>query len=519
MSDRWNEQARELSARKIERRRFLQGALGVSGLLLAQGAGLRRAAFSREAVGGLPIPKESGLDHIVVTMMENRSVDHLFGWIPGIDGVLDGVSNPKRLSVPQGLCSAVPFESPLAVADPTEVQRHRLPRHCHKPDPDHGWTGSRIERNHGLMNGFVERSGDHAMGYYEREDIPFLGWLGSEFTTFSRYFSSVLGPTYPNRLYWLSAQGGEAKGNPLPLPNQYNPMPTGYRWPTIFDRLSSAGVNWAWYATDLPTIWLFFRHNYLDPGRIRHISDYYADAAAGRLPNVAFLDPSYITIGNDLHPGHGGDLRLGDRYVHDTFTALAESPHWERSAYILTFDEAGGWYDHVVPPRAADERARPDNHCEDWGQLGFRVPTVVASPFALRRSVGERVYDHTSILKLIEWRFSLSPLTARDAAANNLAEILTFEPGQKQVELPAGRPDVPLSVETLACSFQGVGTTTQRVFGGNPAEPLPEAPVPAPARPADMGALPHQDMRELADAGYFGRFDFREQARLGAWRT
>lgn len=509
MADEWSERARELGARRIERRSFLRGAAGLSALAMLDGAGLARAALRQRAA--LPsIPAESGLDTIVVTMMENRSLDHLFGWMgPAIDGLQAGFANPTRLAVPADLCASN-FETPLPVADPTPVETYRFTTHCDTPDPDHGWNGSRIERNAGAMNGFVERSGRTAMGYYEREDIPFLGWLATGYTTFSRYFSSVLGPTYPNRLYWLSGQGGTAKGNAIPAPTPANPTPTGYTWPTIFDRLSAAGVDWAYYATDIPTIALFFHTIHEQPGRLRHITDYFADAAAGRLPQVVFCDPSFETVSNDFHPAH--DIRLGERYVHDVFRALAEGPQWERSAFIMTFDEAGGFYDHVVPGRAPDLRASAD-HCEDWGQLGFRVPTVIASPFARRGFIGEQIYDHASILKLIEWRFGLAPLTPRDAAANNLAEVLDFESANPA--LPEDMPFIPIHAAGLGCSNNEIA---DRHEGNNPLEVVPDAPVPAPVVPATPTQRGHEDMIDVADSGYLGRFDFRERARHGVWR-
>jgi phospholipase C len=508
MANEWTERARELTARRMERRSFLRGALGVSGLALMNGAGLARAALRRPATAGLPFdPKTSGLDVIVTTMMENRSTDHFFGWIHGIDGIQEGFVNPAKLDYSGS--NPCPRETPFAVGDPTPVAAHRSHTHCDSPDPDHGWFGSRVELNRGNLDGFADRSGKTALGYHTQKDIPFLGWLGAEYTTFSRYFSSVLGPTYPNRLYWLSAQGGTAKTNALPTPTAQNPAPTGYRWNTIFDRLSAAGVEWAYYATDLPSIWLFFRHNYLDPGRIRHITEYYEDARLGRLPSVVFLDPSFITVANDYHPAH--DIRLAERYVQDTFLALAEGPQWSKSAYILTFDEAGGFYDHVPPPRAPDFRENAD-HCEDWGQLGFRVPTVVASPFARRRFVGERQYDHTSILKLIEWRFSLPSLTPRDAAANNIGEVLDFE--SRETTLPAGMPFIPLHVAGLGCSQNAL---VEAFEGENPLEPIPDIPIPHEI-PKPFLSVGHEDMRALADSGWFGRYDFRERARHGVFR-
>ncbi|MGH7858323.1 MAG: alkaline phosphatase family protein, partial [Candidatus Binatia bacterium] len=353
-----------------------------------------------------------------------------------------------------------------------------------------------------------------AMGYYEEADVPFLGWLARNFNTFSSYHCSVMGPTFPNREYLYAATAMGVKTNAIPTPNAQNPLPTGYTWPTILDRLNAAGVSWACYGSDIPTVALFFHNIYEHPGKVRHITDYFVDAAAGILPSVVFLDPSFFTVGNDDHPAR--DIKLGQRFMMDTFLALAEGPHWPNSSYILTYDEHGGFYDHVPPPLAADERASAD-HCEDWGQLGFRVPTILASPFSRRGCVGTSLYDHTSILKLIEWRFGLLPLTLRDAGANNLAEVLDFE--NPIVDLPAEEPPfVPVHGAGLYCSVSQVPEATE---GENPLEPVPDAPVPAlavPAGGAGASSQPHPELLALADAGFFGDLDMRERAKLGVLR-
>src|SRR5688572_13200221 len=189
-------------------------------------------------------------------MMENRSLDHYLGWMgEAIDGIQSGFVQPTSLDVPD--CPDGPAESPTVypVKDATPVATYRLETHCLGSDPDHGWNGSREEFNGGAMNGFASRSGTDAMGYYTAEDIPFLAWLATNYVTFSRYFSSVMGPTYPNRRYWVSANGGQrdpsrngdTKGNDIPAPTLENPQPTGHPWPTIFHQLDAAGIPWTYY--------------------------------------------------------------------------------------------------------------------------------------------------------------------------------------------------------------------------------------------------------------------------------
>ena len=535
MSD-WTEQSRELVAKQIERRKFLKGMLGISGLALAQGTGLARALLPTSTAAALP----GSLDNfttIVVGMMENRSFDHYFGWLgPELGGVQEGFSNPTSLEPAPGGCSPV---DPLAVDDATPVSTFHLEHHCQVPDPDHGWDGGRVELNHGQLNGFVERSGQVAMGYFKPEDIPFSAWLVNNYTTFSNYFCSVLGPTFPNRRYLHSAQSGGIRDNSIPFPTPDNPLPTGHPWPTIWDRLTDAGVDWAFYGSDLPTIALFF-NDVWDPrniGKVRHIVDFYIDAALGILPRVAFIDPAFFTYGNDDHPAR--DIKFGQRFIQDAFLAVAEGPQWydpktgKGAAWVMTYDEWGGFYDHVAPPTAPDLLSNPD-HCEDWGQLGFRVPTMLASPFSKQNLVGTNVYDHTSILKMIEWNFNLAPLTPRDAAANNLAEVLDFSQAPR-VELPSEPPFIPLHLASLWCAQS---QTVEFTDGENPLEVIPDVPLPPPAIPGnplpptgsilppaaslakspDQFEEPHHEMVALADAGFYGKLDFRERAKDGVWR-
>jgi phospholipase C len=519
-----DEQARELAARRIERRRFLKGALGVSGMALLQTNSLARAVLRTNAAATLPAAGSDSFTTIVVGMMENRSFDHFLGWMGPIADGTQSSSNPTSLAGGDDCTAAT-----LAVEDATPVNSFHLPNHCQFPDPDHGWNGGRVELNQGNLNGFVERSGPIAMGYLNPKDIPFTAWLARNYTTFSQYHCSVLGPTYPNREYLHSAQAGGVKSNSIPTPTPSKPKPTGYTWPTIWDRLNEAGVDWAFYGSDIPTIALFFHHIYQNPGKIRHIVDFYIDAALGLLPRVAFIDPCFFTIGNDDHPAH--DIKLGQRFMYDAFMAVTQGPQWynrktEKGAmFVLTYDEWGGFYDHVAPPRVPDIRASADP-CEDWGQLGFRVPTFVASPYARRAFVGSNLYDHTSILKMIEHNFNLPPLTLRDAAANNIAEVLDFAQRPRK-ELETEPPAIPIHLAGIACSNNEL---LGALGGENPLEGVvPNVPAPALARPhlhplqalaksSDQFEEPHKELLQLADAGFFGKFDMRERAKAGVFR-
>ena len=414
----------------ISRRALLRaGVGGAAGLATLAGTGriLGRHAFADLAasqVRPLPDPKTSGLDHIVFMMMENRSYDHYLWWLPGGDGrrdmtFIDPDDGAEKSTEDWGAAGRNDFHG------------------CSDGDPHHGWGASREQLVHGFL---AEGNPDYALAYYQPTDIPALAGLAGGFTAFDRWFCSVLGPTFPNRHYLASGTSGGQQGNCLGPGLQCSDVGNetgetfegvsgvGNEWPTVFDRMTAAGVSWRLYVHDLSVVFTY-GERILGSGNIFTFDQYVADCAAGTLPQVAMIEPrfdnAYTGPGNDDHWPH--DIRLGQEVISDAFTALAESSAWQSSAFILTYDEHGGFFDHVRPPRTRDDRADGSDIDLDWGQLGFRVPTIVASPFARRGFVAHAPYDHTSILKLIEWRFGLAPLTQRDAAARNLAESFMWD--------------------------------------------------------------------------------------------
>ena len=191
------------------------------------------------------------------------------------------------------------------------------------------------------------------------------------FTTADRWFSSLLGPTFPNRQYLYAAQSGGQKGDPGPLKPGIFPLPT------IWDNLRRAKVPIGYYHTDLPILALWGAR-FFDV--VHPLESYFEDAAAGKLANVVMVDPGFqIAQRTDDHPV--GDIRTGQRWIRAIFQAFAESPQWERGLFVLVYDEWGGFFDHVDPPVVADDR-RTSNDLTNFGQLGFRVPAIVASPYA-----------------------------------------------------------------------------------------------------------------------------------------
>jgi phospholipase C len=388
----------------LTRRRFLAGAAALG--LSAAGAGRFASAH---AASKLPPPATSGLDHVVVVMMENRSFDHLLGWLPGADGRQAGLAYP-------GL-------------DGSTHPTHHLTdfQGCGFADPDHSYEGARAEYNEGRCNGWLFVNDAYSIGYYQRGDLPFLGRAALAWTTCDRWFSAILGPTYPNRIYMHAGVTDRI----------LNSTKTS-SLPTIWDRLAAAGLSGAYYFGDIPFTALWAQ-KYVSISR--PYAAFLADCKAGRLPSVAYVDPRFggedQGTSNDDHPH--GDIRAGEAFLNEVYEAVTSSPNWPSTLLVITFDEWGGFFDHVPPAPAPDVQPA-------FERRGFRVPTLLISPFARRKTVVHGVYDHTSVLRLIEWRFGLKPLSVRDAKAANLADALDFTAHN----LSAPRFDVP-SAPSLAC--------------------------------------------------------------------
>jgi phospholipase C len=344
----------------------------------------------------LPDPAHCGIDHIVVFMMENRSFDHFLGWLPGADGRQAGLTFTD---------SAGAAHETFALAPDFQG--------CGYQDPDHSYAGGRIEYNGGACDGWLRANDVYSIGYYRQVDLDFFGRAVFDWTSFDRYFCSILGPTFPNRIYQHAAQTDRIENSI-----------TISQLPTIWDRLAAAGLEGRYYFADLPFLGLWGA-KYIPLGR--PIDAFFLDCATGTLPHVAFVDGSFLQeltgTGADDHPH--GDVRAGEAMMNKVYTAVTRSPAWSRTVLIINFDEWGGFFDHVPPPVApippADQAAGNGD-----GRLGFRTPTLLVSPFAPRGRVSHTQYDHTSVLRMIEWRWGLAPLTVRDGTANNLADELDF---------------------------------------------------------------------------------------------
>jgi len=359
-----------LVAKPIGRRTFLKGA-GALGLAGVAGPLLSRApAFASK---GIPIK------HIVIDMQENRSFDHYFGFasFAGSFGV------PHDYSQPDGHGGTVkPYHF-------TSLST---------PDIGHSWGAMHSEYDGGKMDGFYTTDGINCMGYYTQADLPFYYSLFDEFTLCANYFCSLMGPTWPNRFYLAAGTSGGITTNGV----------WGYGvfdYPIILDLLDAAGVTWKVYNVSMDSIpfgntdnvfvfWQRYAHDQRTRGSK---GEYLNDLSLGRLPQVSFIIPSFAR-GWDEHPP--ADVSVGMGIQQELITALRQSSAWASSAYLLTYDESGGYFEHV-----------PSAQLDAYG-LGIRVPTWVISPFAKKRHLEGTLYEHTSILKFIETVFNLPTLAS-----------------------------------------------------------------------------------------------------------
>jgi phospholipase C len=375
--------------------------------------------------------------------MENRSFDHFLGWLPNAVGQQAGLS----------------YTDKSGASHPTHSLSGDFTG-CPQSDPDHSYDGSRVAYDDGKMDGFL-RAGSNdlfSIGYYEEKDIPFYAALARNYTTCDHYFAAILGPTFPNRIFLYAGQTDRTE-NSAAISSL----------PTILDQLAAAHVSHNYYYSNLPylTLWA---DKYLGISKLH--SDFLAEASSGSLPAVSFVDPTYTVLddgtGNDDHPH--ADIREGDRFLYDLFDAVAHGPAWSSTVMVVNFDEWGGFFDHVPPPRAEAPNAVDTDIVDGKTLLGFRLPVVIASPFsrgdAQNPRVSSLVFDHTSVLKLIEWRWGLAPLTSRDASGdiNNLAYALSFN--RPQAEVPTlPQPSTPAVATPCVQNLVAVSNAVQASSG------------------------------------------------------
>ena len=363
------------------------------------------------------MPDQDPIRHVIVLIMENRSFDHMLGGlastIPGLDGV-----DPRQPHVNYDANGKAYFQ------EPTEVRQI-------SSDPKHEHADVVIQlmnQNGGFIQDFIraypnstEDDRQQIMNYFPAGFLPAIHALAQDFTVCDRWYSSVPGPTWPNRFFALS---GTSLGHIL--------MPTGVTdlgayfqqtQVTLFERLTQAGRSWKNYFYDFPASWILLRN--LLPENVVHyrpIDEFFDNVRNERtFPDFAFLEPKYFGADeNDDHPPH--NIMKGEKFIADVYNALRSNPDlWNSSLLAVFFDEHGGFYDHITPPGAI----APDDHQQEYtfDQLGLRVPALLISPW-VTRMVDHTQFDHTSVLKYLIDKWGLGPLGRRAAAATSIAAAL-----------------------------------------------------------------------------------------------
>jgi phospholipase C len=373
----------------------------------------------------------AGIDAVVVLMMENRSFDHYLGAL-----VADTKYPGKRR--PDGLTGKE--SNPDAMGNPVTVFRMD---NFTPDDPPHGWTASHNQFNGGKNDGFVKAhagaSEKEAMGYHDRGHIPFYYALADRYTVCDRWFASVMGPTWPNRYYLHAGTSGGKKDN--------SAFATGGPT-TIWERFKEKGkaaknyhVGFApWFAGGFVGKLL----GGLNPAK--KFDEFFSDCKNGTLPPFSIIDPDYLT--NDDHPSH--NIQLGQALISTIVQAIAQSPQWSRTLLVITYDEHGGFHDHVPPPRLPDD-------LPDFEQIGFRVPTLVIGPTVRTAHVESMQFDHTSVGATLALKHGFMPLSKRMTAANDLSACIDPMRVKNPAPPPKDLPKVMLRLRD-ALRFSGVNS-------------------------------------------------------------
>ena len=376
-------------------------------------------------------------DHLVIVMMENHSFDNALGALarsgqPKAHGLKfrhDGAALNSNPGPRKARCSSFPFA--------TTAQG---------PNVSQSWNATHEQIDEGRMDGFVRSVGAaQPMGYWTADVLPFIYSFARTFCLANRWFCSAPCQTYPNRRFLMA---GTAYGNISTDTESLKdpPPPNG----TIWDRLHAYGVSWKNYFTDLPSTGIIPSTIEKYPANIAPIAQFYADCAAGTLPSVSLVDPEFgvagivgsslaslpllaplaekleTTGGDEENPQ---DMSYGEYWAYQTVRAVLESPAWPRTLLVYTYDEHGGYYDHVAPPAAIapdsiPPRLGPEDAPGGYDIYGPRVPAIVASPYSKANAVTNVVHDHTSVLATVEAKWNLPRLTYRDANAKTVMDFL-----------------------------------------------------------------------------------------------
>jgi phospholipase C len=388
-----------------------------------------------------PLGDDNPIQNIVIMMQENRSFDTYLGHLNAYAGRTDINSAPDDTTNPNAMGQPQPYTHAPGVFN--------LPGLCFA-DTDHSWRGAHVDWDNGKNDGFYMQNngtmlddagvnlltGDRALWWYDQTDLPFYYKLYSTFAISDAYYCSLLGPTYPNRDYLYAATSfGETTNDFPPFTPAQLMVPSNI---VIMDELAQRNVGFkifleggAGVGTVLGADYVF-RWKPLTP--ISTLDEFYAEAKAGTLPQVSFIDHNFEgegPDGDDEHPP--AQIQVGQNAVWQIVNAVLTGPQWAHTALFITYDENGGEYDHVNPPSAClPDDIAPILTGTDIGtvgtfnQYGFRVPLVIVSPYAKQAYVSHDVYSHTSITRFIEAKFQVPALTARDANSDAFSDMFDW---------------------------------------------------------------------------------------------
>jgi phospholipase C len=464
----------------ISRRQFIGSSLALGGVAAVaaacsdnHGGGGSTTTSVPSFITGIPgsLPNPSAapgtdlipqIDHIVVVMIENHSFDNILGMSGrGAGFTLDSSGNPTNTN-PDGKGNLI-----RAFHSPTPCRAYST--------PSQSWNDSHTAYANGTNQGFVEATGDAAMAYYDATDVPFTYSLAQTFPISDMYFSSVMSQTFPNRRYMLAATSyglandtPPASGQPNTLVNRfYNFLTSGYADVTahppngtIFDLLNQYGIDWKNYNFGISSLMLYpyLTTEPANLSRMVDFSEFLSDAKNGTLPSFSLIDPDFIPyMGNS--EGEGDDVQYGDAFLGEIVNAVMTGPKWSSTLLVWTYDEAGGYYDHVVPPAAPVPDAVPPQIVVPpdlpggFDRYGFRVPCGVVSPYAKPDYVSHVVADHSSLCRLVESKWNLPAMTKRDAAASNLLDMVDLSGTPAFATPPSlAAPANPSLTQYLSCT-------------------------------------------------------------------
>jgi phospholipase C len=465
----------------------------------------------------------SSINQIVVLMLENRSFDHMLGYLYAGNGNVSPSGQPfEGLTGSESNASSDGTAVSVFQIDATNANAYLMPG----ADPGEGYDATNSQlfgsvtaptppnaTNSGFVTDYAYTLGWEAkdgwsivpgttangiMGVFTPQMLPVLSSLASGFAVCDYWFGSAPTETMPNRAF---ACAGTSQGH-------MDDKTTSYTCPSIFGLLSNNNIEWAVYGYDTPpkTRTDFADTINADDSHFGEFTDFQTAAANGNLPAYTFLEPSWSATGNSQHPNY--NVALGEQLIHDVYYALRNGPNWNQTLLIITYDEHGGCYDHVPPALGATP---PDSSVGEYGfdftRFGPRVPTVLVSPLiaagtVFRVAAGATAFDHTSILKTIETRWNLQPLTARDAVASDVGNVLT---------LAVPRTDDPLAgvvvpVSTAQAPDETKPSHLQQVH----AQQVSQLPVP------DEQGGAHHTMPALKTSADYDAY-IRE--RTNAWKA